>query len=338
MQVEKTRLKELMHADFPIMMAELTDYGESLKKLPWSKEEFNFNPYCVFVRKNDQLYYYYDQDGINWKTEQAGKFDKDIMAKKTLEGFDAIKNVILKEKALNLKELKKFTDTMKKYFTWWDCMWWMIEYYDKNGLPLEDVISIRKKTEYISPGTNAVLRKSASKIYKDKKDFVDVLTLKEVLSGGIPSDRELIKRTKECAFTNGKIYNSFSEIVKEYGVEIEEDKFSENESELKGQVAFPGKVKGRVRILNSREDVKKLEKGEILVAGTTTPDFFPAMKKSAAIISEHGGAISHAAITSRELKIPCIVGTKHATQVLKDGDEVEVDADKGIVRIIKKAE
>ncbi len=60
------------------------------------------------------------------------------------------------------------------------------------------------------------------------------------------------------------------------------------------------------------------------------------MKKAAAIISEHGGAICHAAITSRELKTPCIVGVKGATKILKDGDLVEVDADNGVVRIIKE--
>jgi pyruvate,water dikinase len=61
------------------------------------------------------------------------------------------------------------------------------------------------------------------------------------------------------------------------------------------------------------------------------------MKKAGAIISEHGGAICHASITSRELKIPCVVGVKGATQVLREGDLVEVDADKGEVRIIGRA-
>jgi len=69
----------------------------------------------------------------------------------------------------------------------------------------------------------------------------------------------------------------------------------------------------------------------------TTPDFVPAIQKAAGIITDEGGITCHAAITSRELKKPCIIGTKFATQVLHDGDLVEVDADNGVVRILEKA-
>lgn len=74
--------------------------------------------------------------------------------------------------------------------------------------------------------------------------------------------------------------------------------------------------------------------GDILVSIATDPDIVPAMKKAAAIVTEQGGVTSHAAIVSRELNIPCVIGTKIATRVLKDGDRVEVDANKGIVKKI----
>ncbi|MBU4015196.1 phosphoenolpyruvate synthase, partial [Patescibacteria group bacterium] len=80
----------------------------------------------------------------------------------------------------------------------------------------------------------------------------------------------------------------------------------------------------------------KMEKVDILVAGMTSPEFIIVMKKAKAIITDHGGMTSHAAIVSRELGIPAIIGTKIATQVLKDGDLVEVDADKGVVKILEK--
>jgi len=80
----------------------------------------------------------------------------------------------------------------------------------------------------------------------------------------------------------------------------------------------------------------KLKQGDILVTTMTTPDFLFIMKKAAGFITDEGGITCHAAIVSRELKIPCIIGTKIATKVLKDGDLVEVDAKKGIVRIIKR--
>ena len=73
-----------------------------------------------------------------------------------------------------------------------------------------------------------------------------------------------------------------------------------------------------------------------MVTSQTTPDFVPAMRKAGAIVTDEGGATSHAAIISRELNIPCIVGTKIATQILSSGYLVKVDADEGVVRIIKK--
>ena len=72
--------------------------------------------------------------------------------------------------------------------------------------------------------------------------------------------------------------------------------------------------------------------GDILFAAETTPDFIFAMKKAAAFVTNHGGITSHAAILSRELKKPCIIATKIGTEVFKDGDMVEVDADAGVVR------
>ncbi len=76
--------------------------------------------------------------------------------------------------------------------------------------------------------------------------------------------------------------------------------------------------------------------GDILLSQATSPDLLPAMKKAAAIVTEQGGITSHAAIVSRELGIPCVIGTKIATKVLKDGDLVEVDANRGIVKKLTK--
>lgn len=80
-----------------------------------------------------------------------------------------------------------------------------------------------------------------------------------------------------------------------------------------------------------------MKKGDVLVTGSTGPEMILACKKTGAIVAEEGGICSHAAIVSRELNIPCIIGTKIATQVLKDGDLVEVDANNGMVKILKRA-
>jgi len=102
--------------------------------------------------------------------------------------------------------------------------------------------------------------------------------------------------------------------------------------ELKGICAYPGKVRGIVKIVRTVHDILKVNRGDVLVALTTHPDYVPAMQKAGAIVTDEGGMLSHAAIVSRELKIPCVVGTKSATKVLQHGTLVEVDASRGSIK------
>ena len=113
---------------------------------------------------------------------------------------------------------------------------------------------------------------------------------------------------------------------------IVEEVFESNE--LKGASAFPGHVRGRVKIISHPNEIFKMNKGDILVSHATNPNLLPAMDIAAAIVTDIGGLTCHAAIVSREFRIPCVVGTKYATQVLQDNDLVEVDAEKGIIKII----
>lgn len=101
---------------------------------------------------------------------------------------------------------------------------------------------------------------------------------------------------------------------------------------ITGNIAYKGLVIGKVVVVNALKDFEKMEENAVLVAPMTRPEYVPLMKKASAIITDEGGITSHAAIVSRELKKPCIIGTKIATQVFKDGDVVEVDANEGIVR------
>lgn len=115
---------------------------------------------------------------------------------------------------------------------------------------------------------------------------------------------------------------------------VQKDKIPVRMNQLTGQAAYPGKVKGKVKLIFKTTDIAKMKKGNILVSLATNPDLIPAMKKAAAIVTDKGGITSHAAIISRELKIPCVTGTKIATQILKDNETVEVDAMRGVVRKI----
>lgn len=107
----------------------------------------------------------------------------------------------------------------------------------------------------------------------------------------------------------------------------------ETEYDLKGQIACPGKVKGKVKIINNFADISKMEKGDILVTSMTTPEIAGALDKAVGIITDEGGVTCHAAIIAREYAIPCLVGTEKATKILKDNQEVTLDCIKGIVAI-----
>jgi len=111
---------------------------------------------------------------------------------------------------------------------------------------------------------------------------------------------------------------------------------SEDAEEIRGAVASTGHASGRVRIMLDPE-AAEFTAGDILVCDMTDVRYLPYMKDAGAIITDRGSILSHAAIVSRELGKPCIIGTKVATQVLRDGDEVEVDAERGVVRIVKKS-
>jgi pyruvate,water dikinase len=107
-------------------------------------------------------------------------------------------------------------------------------------------------------------------------------------------------------------------------------------TEFKGRIASRGKIRAHVKIIMTSKDFPKMADGDIIVASMTRPEFAPILGKCSAIITDEGGVTCHAAIISRELNKPCIIGTKIATKVLKDGDMVEVDADKGVVTILNK--
>jgi phosphohistidine swiveling domain-containing protein len=120
-------------------------------------------------------------------------------------------------------------------------------------------------------------------------------------------------------------------IIKEFKKKEKQEQMSIN-----GMPASRGKASGMVKVCRTKEDFAGFEEGMVLVTSMTRPEFVPLMKKAAAIVTDEGGITCHAAIVSRELGVPCVIGTKVATKVLKDGDLVEVNANHGQVRKVEK--
>ena len=136
-------------------------------------------------------------------------------------------------------------------------------------------------------------------------------------------------------YKDGKIISSIcgedAKTFREQSVQL----LDEGLTEARGYAAGLGKVIGKVKVIMSNEDAKKIEKGDILVIPMTRPEHVPYMKLAAAIVTDDGGITCHAAIVSRELGKPCVIGTKIATKIFKDGEVIEVDANHGVVKILK---
>jgi len=152
-------------------------------------------------------------------------------------------------------------------------------------------------------------------------------------------DKPIKERQNLCVTTNifGKYRIYEGKKAKELLKKFVSVKKVKKEKLLKGLSASSGKVQGRIHKVLVKSEFNKFKKGEILVALQTMVDYVPIMKKSKAILTEFGGMTSHAAIVSRELKKPCIVGISGLTASVKDGDLIEVDANKGIVKMLRRA-
>ena len=190
---------------------------------------------------------------------------------------------------------------------------------------------IREYVEHISTKNNTPLellyQSTLTELLEINSENTDVFTIlserqkSSVWAVGAPME--------EIIYTGDEAKQFVESYVKEIEREV-------NDTEhFHGNVAYPGCVRGRVRILQSSKELDRVEEGDILVTQQTVPEMLPAMKKAAAFVTNSGGITCHAAIVARELKKPCIVGTHIATKVLKDGDFVEVDANKGYVTVLR---
>ena len=162
-----------------------------------------------------------------------------------------------------------------------------------------------------------------------------------VTLGELIEDHYATPQDVEWAMEGGEIYIVQSRPITTIRKVEEVSEEVEGRILLKGLGASPGIASGRVKVIFSEKEISKVEEGDILVTTMTTPDMVPAMKRAAAIVTDEGGMTCHAAIVSRELGVPAVVGTKKATKVLKDGMVITVDGEKGIIyegRIEKKEE
>lgn len=189
-----------------------------------------------------------------------------------------------------------------------------------------------RKFELINKGCY-IFRKFYLNNFNDFVDFADLLNMRidEVIKVMNFKYVSLPRRDNFCFEMDEKGLLFFENIKKKntnHNLKI-------TNKEISGLVANRGVKRGIAKVILDFADFKKIDSGDVLVTQMSTPDFLPVMKKACAFVTDIGGITSHAGIVAREMDKPCIVGTKIATKVFKDGDLVEVDANKGIVKKIK---
>jgi pyruvate, water dikinase len=160
-------------------------------------------------------------------------------------------------------------------------------------------------------------------------ELITILDLGELIEEHYESPQDI-----EWAMEKGEVFIVQSRpvtTIKKGGAEQETVRAGDAEKLLEGLGASPGQASGRVKIIKSADELDRVLDGDILVTAMTSPDMVPAMQRAAAIVTDEGGLTSHAAIVSRELGVPAVVGTKEATKKLTDGMLITVDGEKGII-------
>lgn len=229
------------------------------------------------------------------------------------------KNLLLKKLGLS-KQLETKIKTLSFVTTWQD---------------------ERKKNILVGVDYNDLLLEELSKRLKIEIELLRYLFPTEISS---EINREkLIERRNGCLILHTKdganiiTGEKYNLLWKNLSLASDASNNGGQIKEIHGMSASTGKVSGVVKVCRSLDELGKVEEGDILVTSMTRPEYLTAMRRAAAFITDEGGVTCHAAIVAREMGKPCIIGTKIATRVLKDGMTVEVDASRGVVKILKKA-
>ena len=196
----------------------------------------------------------------------------------------------------------------------------------------EICIRIRNESDDVLHPSLTYINKIISK--KFKIDTQNIL-LNEFLNNTIPDKVKLKTRKKGWVYHKGNIFFNIKKYCEDNKIQIINPTKKHGDT-INGSIACKGFAKGRARVIFELSELNKVKKGDIIVTPMTTPEMILALKKASAIITDEGGITCHAAIVSRELRIPCVIGTVNATKLISDNDLLEVDANKGIVKIIEK--
>jgi len=268
----------------------------------------------------------------------------EISPKKLSNDLTKIKKISVAKRKAQLKKINSYSATVKRYRT---------ELIKKYNLPvaklnfyfdlLDNFTDFHDWRKEIQMRSNQIIFRCLKEMSKRfNVNFDDILwyfitDIKELCLNNAKIPKSVInERKKGVTFVIGKgkvkvLYgNKAMEILDRLVLKIVKAKKT---NEVSGIAARKGRVIAKALVVGSAKTaIKTIKKGDVLITSMTTVDFLPAMQNAAAIVTDDGGITCHAAIVSREIGIPCVVGTKVSTQIFKTGDKVEVNADTGVVK------
>lgn len=293
------------------------------------------------------------RDHALWEINQAEGKEKDILIEKFMETFYwvntsyvgnipwtketvmQVANEVVQPKTMDFEQLKADKEKLytkyhlsKKEIEWTHMIEFSTDWQDE-----------RKKNIYHAICAMDAILHEASRRFNLNVKYLHFMLPHEITLQGL-KDGSIERLGKEryhgsvFVKTPGK-YTIYSGKEATEFEELERTKHEHMEI-VTGNAASLGTATGPVKICTNIESLDKVQPGDILVASMTRPEYISAMKKAAAIVTDEGGITCHAAIVSRELGIPCVIGTKVATKVLKDGWIVQVKASHGNVTVLQK--
>lgn len=298
-----------------------------------------YQPVIIDYVNHGLIEIYENQKALNWFKNQLlslNKADKNFLT-----------NILSKYQVINNK-LEKICRNKKKltrkglidYFNLWEegVKLYAIFLYTSNDsrTPKEikkTAVDFYDQDRYYIDSI-PFIRKALKDVFPKLESLSNWILPHEFINNTIPPIKELKQREKNYILIPEITQEiiSLPIFLKKHPEYTFTEPKAKNDRIMKGQIAYPGIVRGKVAIINKYSQIKNFRKGSIMVSPMTMPDYLPAMKIAAAFVTDEGGTTCHASITARELKKPCVVGTRVATKLLKDGDTIEVDANTGIVR------
>lgn len=302
--------------------------------------------------------------GYDWLSDKNG-FDeyKKAFTKFHELSFKKLKEIL--ESGVTSNSIQHFFDIIYKYFIFYSKMDFQFTnttylHIDKNPIIAENLHKLSNFKDVarvwindVATDNNCLLTRLLLKLSNNFDVDIDTLNLYKIselvdLANNKIVDQKVINERSIASvvmFDGQKIRYVIGKNAVKYINTVKEFERTQLKTDISGQVANKGNEKeitGKVKVINvnyadfeeMEQSIDKMNKGDILVSESTAPELMAACTKAKAIITDMGGMLSHAAIISRELGIPCVVGTAHASSSLKDGDNIKIDLDTGSIEIL----